>query len=67
MLEQLDKFNFYNEMTDLIDERRAVDVVYIDFSRAFNTAFHCLQLYEFFTEKLVKCELNQHRARWTEY
>ncbi|KAK4813196.1 hypothetical protein QYF61_017631 [Mycteria americana] len=32
--------NFYDEMAGLVDERRAVDVVYLDFSKAFNTVSH---------------------------
>ncbi|KAJ7414848.1 contactin-associated 3 [Willisornis vidua] len=31
---------FYNETTTWMDEGRAVDVVYLDFSKAFNTVFH---------------------------
>lgn len=28
---------FYNEVTGLLDERRAMDIVYLDFSKAFDT------------------------------
>jgi len=31
---------FYDDMTGWVDERRAVDVVYLDFSKAFNTVSH---------------------------
>ena len=29
--------NFYDEVTGLADERRVVDIVYLDFRKAFNT------------------------------
>jgi len=32
--------NFYDEMTRLADEGRAVTVVYLDYSRAFDTVSH---------------------------
>ncbi|GAB0209103.1 mitochondrial enolase superfamily member 1 [Grus japonensis] len=32
--------NFYDEMTGLVDEGRAVDIVYLDFSKAFDTVSH---------------------------
>jgi len=31
---------FYDEVTVLMHERRAVDIVYLDFSKAFNTVSH---------------------------
>lgn len=31
---------FYNEMTDFVDEGRAQDVVYLDFSKVFDTFSH---------------------------
>lgn len=33
---------FYDEMTHLIDEGKAVNVVYLNFSTAFNTVFHSI-------------------------
>lgn len=30
---------FYNKITGSVDERRAVDVVYLNFSEAFDTVF----------------------------
>ena len=38
MLDQL--HNLYDEMTGLVDLGRAVDVVYLDFSKAFSTVSH---------------------------
>ena len=32
--------NLYNEMTGLVDEGRAVGIVYLDFSKAFETVSH---------------------------
>ncbi|KAK4830089.1 hypothetical protein QYF61_008427 [Mycteria americana] len=32
--------NFYDEMTGLVDKRRAVDIVYLDFTKAFDTISH---------------------------
>lgn len=50
-LKQLDKFfsfhlhgltAFNNDMTGLVDERKAVDIIYLDFSKAFETVSqHC--------------------------
>lgn len=42
-------------------EGRGVDVVYLDFSEAFDTASHQL-----LTDKLVKCGLDEQTARWVE-
>ncbi|GAB0205839.1 mitochondrial enolase superfamily member 1 [Grus japonensis] len=38
---------FYDEMTGLVDEGRAVDVVYLDFKKAFDAVSH-----KILTEKL---------------
>lgn len=40
----------YDEMTGLMDEGRALDVVSLNFSRAFNTVSHNILI-----EKLRKC------------
>jgi len=36
----LTKLIFYDQVTHLVDERKAVDVVYQDFSKAFDTIPH---------------------------
>jgi len=52
---------FYNGMTGWVGEGRAVDVVYLDFSKAFDTVSHNILL-----GKLRKCGLNEWSVRWTE-
>lgn len=38
-------------MIKLVDQRNAVDVVHIDFCKAFNTVKHCIHF-----DKLEKCD-----------
>jgi len=52
---------FYNDMTGWVDEGRAVDVVYLDFSKAFDTVSHNILL-----EKLRKYGLDEWSVRWIE-
>jgi len=52
---------FYNGMTGWVDEGRAVDVVYLDFSKAFDTVSHSILL-----GKLRKCGLDEWSAWWIE-
>jgi len=48
-------------MTGWVDEGRAVDVVYLDFSKAFDTVSHNVLL-----GQLRKCGLDEWSVRWTE-
>jgi len=52
---------FYDDMTGWVDEERAVDVVYLDFSEAFDTVSHNNLL-----GKLRKCGLDEWSVRWIE-
>ncbi|GAB0204482.1 mitochondrial enolase superfamily member 1 [Grus japonensis] len=52
---------FYNSMTGCVDEGRAVDVVYLDFSKAFDTVSHNIHV-----SKHRKCGLNERTVRWVE-
>jgi len=48
-------------MTSWIDEGKAMDVVYLDFSKAFNTVSHNIVL-----GTLRKCGLDEWSVRWIE-
>jgi len=52
---------FCNGMTGWEDEGRAVDVVYLDFSKAFDTVSHSILI-----NKLRKCGLDERLVRWIE-
>jgi len=52
---------FYDAVPSWIDEGRAVDVVYLDFSKAFNTVSHDILL-----GKLRNCGLDEWSVRWIE-
>ncbi|PKU32528.1 rna-directed dna polymerase from mobile element jockey- hypothetical protein [Limosa lapponica baueri] len=52
---------FYNGMTGWIDEGRVVDVVYLDFSKAFETVSHSI-----FISKLRKYGLDEWTVKWIE-
>ena len=51
---------FCDVMTSGVDVGRAVDVVYLDFSKKFVTAFH-----SFLITKLRKCEIKEWTVWWT--
>jgi len=51
--------SFYDQVTHLVDEEKAVDVVYLDFSKAFDTASHSILL-----EKLAAHGLDWCTLRW---
>ena len=46
-------------MTQLVDERQAVDIVYLDFSKAFDTVSHSILL-----GKLAACDLDKYTLCW---
>ncbi|GAB0180757.1 mitochondrial enolase superfamily member 1 [Grus japonensis] len=52
---------FYDGMTSWVGEGRAVDVVYLDFSKAFDTVSHNILV-----SKLRKCGLDEGSVRWVE-
>jgi len=52
---------FYDDMTGWVDEGRAVDIVYLNFSKAINTVSHNILL-----GKLRKCGLDEWSVRWIE-
>ncbi|GAB0209535.1 mitochondrial enolase superfamily member 1 [Grus japonensis] len=51
--------SFYDQVTHLVDEGKAVDVIYLDFSKAFDTISHSILL-----EKLVAHGLDRCTLRW---
>ena len=51
--------SFYDWVTRLVDEGKAVDVVYLDFSKAFDTVSHRLLL-----GKLAACGLDRYTLLW---
>ncbi|KAK4830015.1 hypothetical protein QYF61_008278 [Mycteria americana] len=51
--------SFYDKVTCLVDEGKAVDVVYLDFSKAFDTVSHSILL-----EKLAAQGLDGCTLRW---
>jgi len=52
---------FYDDMTSWVDDGRAVDVVYLDFNKAFNTVSHNILI-----GKLRKCGLDEWSVKWIE-
>jgi len=52
---------FYDVITGWVDGGRTVDVVYLDFSKAFDTVSHIILVM-----KLRKCGINESTVRWTE-
>ncbi|CAM5133511.1 unnamed protein product, partial [Natator depressus] len=52
---------FCDEITGSVDEGKAVDVVFLDFSKAFDTVSHII-----LASKLKKCGLDEWTIRWIE-
>ncbi|GAB0197903.1 mitochondrial enolase superfamily member 1 [Grus japonensis] len=53
------QISFYDKVTRLVDDGKAVDVVYLDFCKAFDTVSHSILL-----EKLTAQGLDGHMLRW---
>ncbi|KAK4832243.1 hypothetical protein QYF61_021168 [Mycteria americana] len=51
--------SFYEKVTHLVDEEKAVDVVFLDFKKAFDAVPHSILL-----DKLSNCEMRRYRVRW---
>ena len=51
--------SFYDLVTHLVDEGKAVDVVYLDFSKAFDTVSHSILL-----QKLTARGLDRNTLGW---
>jgi len=49
--------SFYDQVTHLVDEGEAVDVVYLDFSKAFNTVPHSILMEKLAAHGLDGCTL----------
>ncbi|GAB0205230.1 mitochondrial enolase superfamily member 1 [Grus japonensis] len=52
---------FYDGMTGWVDEGKAVDVVYLDVSKVFDTISHNIVI-----SKLRKCRLDERMVKWVE-
>ncbi|GAB0203339.1 mitochondrial enolase superfamily member 1 [Grus japonensis] len=50
--------SFYDQVTCLVDEGKAVDVIYLDFSKAFNTVSHSILLEKLAAHGLDRCTLH---------
>ncbi|NXG02903.1 RTXE polymerase, partial [Sakesphorus luctuosus] len=50
--------SFYNQMTHLVDEGKTLDVVYLDFSKVFDTVSHNILLEKLVAHGLDKCTLS---------
>ena len=53
---------FYDKVTHLVDESKAVNVVYLDFSKASDAVPHSIRV-----QKLAAHGLDGHTLRWVKY
>ncbi|PKU41872.1 rna-directed dna polymerase from mobile element jockey-like [Limosa lapponica baueri] len=53
---------FYDKITRLLEEGKAVDIVYLDFRKAFDTVPHTILV-----EKLASHSLDEHTIRWIKH
>jgi len=54
-----DQISFYDQESHLVDEGKAMDVIYLDFSKAFDTVPHSILL-----QKLAAHGLDAYTLRW---
>jgi len=54
-----DLMSFYDEVTWLVDEGKVVDVVFLDFSKAFDTVPHSILL-----DTLSNCGMSRFTVHW---
>ncbi|PKU39623.1 rna-directed dna polymerase from mobile element jockey-like [Limosa lapponica baueri] len=59
---QTNLFSFYDKMTRLLDEGKAVDLIYLDFQKAFDTV-----PYRILVEKLAAHGLDEHTICWIKH
>ncbi|CAM4531390.1 unnamed protein product [Caretta caretta] len=56
---QTSLISFFHRVTDLVDKGHAVDIIYLDFSKAFDTV-----PYDILISKWGKCRLNRTTIKW---
>ncbi|PKU39019.1 rna-directed dna polymerase from mobile element jockey-like [Limosa lapponica baueri] len=59
---QTNLISFYGKITRLLDEGKAVDIVYLDFQKAFDAVPHTILV-----EKLASHGLDEHTIHWVKH